>query len=128
MSNQSECTDMNYFDELISLLNEEQQYDKMQHEALLLRNSLNERRIQGVTWFPIQITDSELGRGDYLSVSLNKTNHFDIEHRFRFGMPVSLFSNHDPKVDRIDGVISSINKDSMQISFRVDELPDWSRK
>ncbi|WP_293946519.1 MULTISPECIES: AAA domain-containing protein [unclassified Sphingobacterium] len=119
---------MNYFDELISLLNEEQQYDKMQHEALLLKNGLNERRIQGVTWFPIQITDSELGRGDYLSVSLNKTNHFDIEHRFRFGMAVSLFSNHDPKADRIDGVISSINKDSMQISFRIDELPDWSRK
>ncbi|MDR2276115.1 MAG: AAA family ATPase [Sphingobacterium sp.] len=119
---------MNYFDELIFLLNEEQQYDKIQHETLLLNSSLNERRMRGVTWFPIQITDSELGRGDYLSVSLNKTNHLDIEHKFRFGMPVSLFSNHDPKADRIDGIISSINKDSMRISFRVDELPDWSRR
>lgn len=119
---------MNYFDELISLLNEEQQYDKMQHEALLLQSSLNERRMQGVTWFPIQITDSELGRGDYLSVSLKKTNHLDVDHRFRFGMPVSLFSNHDPKADRIDGIISSVNKESMRISFRVDELPDWSRR
>lgn len=119
---------MNYFDELISLLNEEQQYDKMQHEALLLQSSLNERRMQGVTWFPIQITDSELGRGDYLSVSLKKTNHLDVDHRFRFGMPVSLFSNHDPKVDRIDGVISSVNKEIMRISFRIDELPDWSRR
>lgn len=128
MSDQSECTDMNYFDELISLLNEEQQYDKMQHEALLLQSSLNERRMQGVTWFPIQITDSELGRGDYLSVSLKKTNHLDVDHRFRFGMPVSLFSNHDPKADRIDGVISSVNKEIMRISFRIDELPDWSRR
>lgn len=119
---------MNYFDELISLLNEEQQYDKMQHEALLLQSSLNERRMQGVTWFPIQITDSELGRGDYLSVSLKKTNHLDVDHRFRFGMPVSLFSNHDPNADRIDGIISSVNKESMRISFRVDELPDWSRR
>lgn len=128
MSDQSEGPDMNYFDELIFLLNEEQQYDKIQHETLLLNSSLNERRMRGVTWFPIQITDSELGRGDYLSVSLNKTNHLDIEHKFRFGMPVSLFSNHDPKADRIDGIISSINKDSMRISFRVDELPDWSRR
>ncbi|RKO71803.1 DUF2075 domain-containing protein [Sphingobacterium puteale] len=119
---------MNYFDELISLLNEEQQYDKMQHEALLLQSSLNERRMQGVTWFPIQITDSELGRGDYLSVSLKKTNHLDVDHRFRFGMPVSLFSNHDPKADRIDGIISSVNKEIMRISFRIDELPDWSRR
>lgn len=128
MSDQSECTGMNYFDELISLLNEEQQYDKMQHEAILLQSSLNERRMQGMTWFPIQITDSELGRGDYLSVSLKKTNHLDVDHRFRFGMPVSLFSNHDPKADRIDGVISSVNKESMRISFRIEELPDWSRR
>lgn len=128
MSDQSECTDMNYFDELITLLHEEQQYDKVQHEALLLKSSLNERRMQGVTWFPIQITDSELGRGDYLSVSLKKTNHLDVDHRFRFGMPVSLFSNHDPNADRIDGIISSVNKESMRISFLVDELPDWSRR
>lgn len=119
---------MNYFDELTSLLKEEQQYDKMQHEALVLESSLDERRIQGVTWFPIQITDSELGRGDYLSVSLNRTSHLGTEHKFRFGMPVSLFSNHDPNVDRLDGVVASINKDNMRISFRVDELPDWSRK
>ncbi|WP_286858665.1 MULTISPECIES: AAA domain-containing protein [Sphingobacterium] len=119
---------MNYFDELITLLHEEQQYDKMQHEALLLKSSLDERRMQGVTWFPIKITDSELGRGDYLSVSLKKTNHLDVDHRFRFGMPVSLFSNHDPKADRIDGVISSVNKESMRISFRIEELPDWSRR
>jgi ATP-dependent RNA/DNA helicase IGHMBP2 len=74
---------MNYFDELTSLLNEEQQYDKVQHEAILLQSSLNERRMQGVTWFPIQIIDSELGRGDYLSVSLKKTNQLDVDHRFR---------------------------------------------
>jgi ATP-dependent RNA/DNA helicase IGHMBP2 len=43
-------------------------------------------------------------------------------------MPVSLFSNHDPKADRINGIISSVNKEIMRISFRVDELPDWSRR
>ena len=119
---------MNYFDELITLLREEQQFDRSQHETLLLKSSLNERRMQGVTWFPIQITDTELGRGDYLSVSLNRTNHYEVDHKFRFGMPVSLFSNHDPERDRIDGTISSINRDGMRISFRVDELPEWSRR
>ena len=119
---------MNYFDELITLLQEEQQFDRLQHENLLLKSSLNERRMQGVTWFPIQITDTELGRGDYLSVNLNRTNHYEVEHKFRFGMPVCLFSNHDPDRDRIEGIISSINRDGMRISFRVDELPEWSRR
>ena len=119
---------MNYFDELITLLQEEQQFDRLQHENLLLKSSLNERRMQDVTWFPIQITDTELGRGDYLSVNLNRTNHYEVEHKFRFGMPVCLFSNHDPDRDRIEGIISSINRDGMRISFRVDELPEWSRR
>ncbi|GAA0884698.1 AAA domain-containing protein [Sphingobacterium siyangense subsp. cladoniae] len=119
---------MNYFDELITLLQEEQQFDRLQHENLLLKGSLNERRMQGVTWFPIQITDTELGRGDYLSVNLNRTNHYEVEHKFRFGMPVCLFSNHDPDRDRLEGIISSINRDGMRISFRVDELPEWSRR
>lgn len=119
---------MNYFDELITLLRQEHQFDRLQHENLLLKSSLNERRMQGVTWFPIQITDTELGRGDYLSVNLNRTNHYEVEHKFRFGMPVCLFSNHDPDRDRIEGIISSINRDGMRISFRVDELPEWSRR
>ena len=119
---------MNYFDELITLLRQEHQFDRLQHENLLLKSSLNERRMQGVTWFPIQITDTELGRGDYLSVNLNRTNYYEVEHKFRFGMPVCLFSNHDPDRDRIEGIISSINRDGMRISFRVDELPEWSRR
>lgn len=119
---------MNYFEELTILLNEEQRQDKAQHEALLLKSSLNERRAQGVTWFPIAITNSELGRGDYLTITLNKTNNLEESHRFRFGMPVSLFSNHAPDEDRIDGIIAFVNRETMRISFRVDELPEWSRR
>ncbi|TJZ63248.1 IGHMBP2 family helicase [Sphingobacterium olei] len=119
---------MNYFEELSALLNAEQRHDKAQHEALLLTSSLNERRAQGLTWFPIAITNSELGRGDYLTITLNKTNNLEESHRFRFGMPVSLFSNHAPDEDRMDGIIAFVNRDTMRISFRVDELPEWSRR
>lgn len=119
---------MNYFEELTALLNEEQRYDKAQHEALLLKSNLNERRVQGVTWFPISITNSALGRGDYLTITLSKTNNLEEGHRFRFGMPVSLFSNHAPDEDRLDGIIAFVSRDTMRISFRVEELPEWSRR
>ncbi len=119
---------MTYFDELNALLAAEQQYDKAQHEALLLRSTLNERRVQGVSWFPIAISNSELGRGDYLTITVSKTNNLGEGHKFRFGMPVSLFSNHDAQHDRIDGVIAFVSRDSMRIAFKVDELPDWSRR
>lgn len=119
---------MEYFEELTSLLDQEQHYDRAQYEAVLLKSSLQERRSQGMTWFPISIAGSELGRGDYLTISVNKVNHLQEGDKFRFGMPVSLFSNHDPEHDRIDGVIAYVREGTMRISFRVDELPDWSRR
>jgi ATP-dependent RNA/DNA helicase IGHMBP2 len=119
---------MNYFDELKTLLNIEQDFDREQYETLLLKSSLNERKLKGVTWFPIQIKGEEMGRGDYLTITLSKTNNQEDEHRFRFGMPVALFSNHDPLVDRAEGLISFVNRDTMKIALRVDELPDWTRR
>lgn len=118
---------MGYFDELTTLLDEEQAFDKAQHEALLLQRSVRERTELGVTWFPISITNSELGRGDYLTITVNKTSHPEEGHRFRFGMPVALFSNHNAHRDRVHGVIAFASRDTMRISFRVDELPAWSR-
>ncbi|MEJ5055302.1 IGHMBP2 family helicase [Sphingobacterium sp. MYb382] len=119
---------MNYFEALTILLSEEQAYDKQQHETLLFKSSLQERKEQGVTWFPIAITQSELGRGDYLTITVSKTNNLAEGHKFRFGMPVSLFSNHDANEDRVNGIISYVSRDTMRISFKFDELPDWSRR
>lgn len=119
---------MNYFDELAALLDQEWAFDKARHEILLLRHSVQERITLGVTWFPIAITNSELGRGDYLTITINKTTNHGEGHRFRFGMPVALFANHNPQQDRIQGVIAFAGRDTMRISFRVDELPDWGHR
>jgi len=116
-----------YFNELATWLDQEQAFDKAQHEALLLQRSVQERIALGVTWFPIAITDSELGRGDYLTITVSKTTHPEEGHRFRYGMPVSLFSNHNPRQDRLQGIIAFASRDTLRISFRVDELPAWSR-
>ncbi|MBD1430081.1 AAA domain-containing protein [Sphingobacterium litopenaei] len=119
---------MNYFDEQIALLEDEKQIDFIQHENLLLRSSLQERRTQGVSWFPISISGSEIGRGDYLTITIQKTNFLEEGHQFRFGMPVALFSNHDPETDRLEGIIAFVSRETMRISVRVDELPDWTRR
>ena len=119
---------MNYFDEQIALLEAEKQIDFIQHENLLLRSSLQERRTQGVSWFPISISGSEIGRGDYLTITIQKTNFLEEGHKFRFGMPVALFSNHDPETDRLEGIIGFVSRETMRISVRVNELPDWTRR
>ncbi len=119
---------MDYFEEQIALLKEEKQYDFAQHENLLLKSSLHDRRMQGVSWFPITIGGTEIGRGDYLTITLHRTNNLNEGHKFRFGMPVALFSNYDPTEDRLEGIISYVSRDTMRISVRVDEMPDWCRR
>lgn len=119
---------MQYFEELIQLLSEEQEYDRAQHEELLRRRSLNERKAQGVTWYPIAITQTEMGLGDYLTITIQKTADLQDGHKFRFGMPISLFSNYNAQEDRLNGTIAFVNRESMRIAFRVEELPEWTRR
>lgn len=80
-----------------------------------------------MTWYPIAIRDTEVGKGDYLTVEVERTTHHDIIHQLRFGMTAALYSNHDPKQDRIEGTITHISANRLKISLRNDELPDWTR-
>jgi superfamily I DNA and/or RNA helicase len=69
----------------------------------------------------------EIGRGDYLTVELERTTHHDLLHQFRFGTTAALFSNHAPKEDRVEGTITYISGNRLKLALRTDELPDWTR-
>src|SRR6185295_18671465 len=88
--------------------------------------SVAERRANGLTWFPIAIRDSEIRRGDYLTVEVERTTHQDIVHQLRFGVSAALFSNHDPKNDRAEGIIAFQGGNKLKITLYTDELPDWA--
>lgn len=118
---------MDYFKNLAHLLKTEQEEDKQAYRELTERSSVAERRAAGLCWYPVIIKDTEMGRGDYLTVELERTNHQDVLHQFRFGASVALFSQHDPAADRIEGTITFQGGDKMRISLREDELPDWTR-
>ena len=118
---------MNYFQQLAALLQTEKEEDRKQYEALTSHLPVAERREAGITWYPIAIRDTEIGRGDYLTVEVERTTHQDLLHQFRFGMTAALFSNYDPKQDRVEGTITHISGNRLKLLLRTDELPDWSR-
>ena len=97
---------MDYFNELTRLLKIEQAEDRRLYQEQAESASIAVRREAGVAWYPIAIRDTELMRGDYLSVEVERTTHQDIAHQLRFGAPAALFSNHDPANDRVEGTIS----------------------
>ncbi|GAB3755189.1 AAA domain-containing protein [Spirosoma pomorum] len=118
---------MNYFTRLLDLLKIERNEDRDQYHRLTESTSIAERRANGLVWYPIAIRGSELSRGDYLTVEVERTTHQDIAHQFRAGMPALFFSNHDPKTDRVEGTVSFQSGNRLKITLHTDELPEWSR-
>ena len=118
---------MDYFAHLAGLLRSEQTEDKRLFNELTASASVAMRRETGITWYPVAIRDTELGRGDYLTVEMERTTHRDLAHQFRFGAEAALFSNHDPVNDRVEGTVSFQGGDRMKLTLRTDELPDWAR-
>jgi superfamily I DNA and/or RNA helicase len=116
---------MEYFKALQTLLKIERDEDFKQYEALTERIPVATRRANGLSWYPVAIRDTELSRGDYMNVEFERTTHHELNHQFRFGAAVALFSNHD-RDDRLEGTITNVSGNRCKISFRVDELPDWS--
>ena len=118
---------MEYFKQLLGLLKTEREEDQSAYLKLTETTSVAERRANGLTWYPIAIRGSEISRGDYITVELERTSNLDLSHQLRFGAAAVLFSNHDPKNDRLEGVISHQSGNTLKITLRTDELPDWTR-
>ena len=117
---------MSYFKELRSLLKTEKEEDKKIYEQLIHSSTVIDRRSNGLSWYPVAIRGSEMSRGDYLAVEIERTTHQDITHQLRFGMPAALFSGHDAKENRAEGIITHINGNISKLTLNTDELPDWS--
>jgi hypothetical protein len=117
---------MDYFKSLTGLLKIEQADDRRMYRELAETASINDRRAGGLAWYPIAIRDTEMSRGDYLTVEVERTTHQDVVHQLRFGASAALFSNHDPKNDRVEGTITFQSGNKLKITLNTDELPEWA--
>ncbi len=119
---------MDYFRKLTDLLKIERDEDRRSYQELAQSSTLSERRADGLAWYPVAIRDTELTRGDYLNVELERTTHLDITHQLRAGSRAVFFSNHDAATDRIEGTISFVGGHRLRIVLPTDELPEWARE
>lgn len=117
---------MDYFKHQLDLLQMERVEDRKSYLQLAETTSVYQRRENGFTWYPIAIRGSEMTKGDYINVEVERTTHQDINHQLRFGAAAMLFSNHDPKNNRLEGTITHSSGNILKITLRTDELPDWA--
>ncbi|WP_431215815.1 hypothetical protein ACQ86N_14840 [Puia sp. P3] len=69
----------------------EQAEDRRLYREMAETASVNDRRDAGLAWYPIAIKDEEIGRGDYLTVEVERTTNQDVAHQLRFGASAVLF-------------------------------------
>ena len=117
---------MDYFKKQLELLKTEREEDQRSYKEMTASTSVADRRANGLTWYPVAIRGSEMSRGDYLTVEVERTTHQDLPHQLRFGAAATLFSNHDPKQDHLDGTITYQGGNRLKITLRTDELPEWA--
>jgi len=107
------------------LLKIERDEDFRLYRELFLRVNLEQRKKNGVTWYPVKINNEELGSGDLLHLEIERTSQVDKPHQFSSGKNVSLFSNQDNETFELTGTIKSVSKNSLKLIVHTDELPDW---
>ncbi|MFD2888039.1 AAA domain-containing protein [Chitinophaga cymbidii] len=117
---------MAYFERLLDLLKMERDADRRSYQAQTETTTVAQRRANGLSWYPVAIRGTEMGRGDYLIVEVERTTHQDVAHQLRFGVSAMLFSNHDAKRHHADGTISWQSGNRLKLTLRTDELPEWA--
>jgi ATP-dependent RNA/DNA helicase IGHMBP2 len=122
----SDSTSILRLQKLKQLLLIEREEDYFQYKEQFLKASIENRRKNGVTWYPIKINSEELGYADLLQLELERTTHIDFAHQFSSGKNITLFSNqNNNQTFEINGTIKSSQKNKLKVLIHSDELPNW---
>jgi hypothetical protein len=107
----------------------EQKEDQAQFKLKNASASIKERRRRGLTWYPVTITQEEIGFGGKVVLELERPAHRQDLHLFQVGKNASLFSNAGgySTAERpvLNGVVTSVRRNKLLLATTKEELPDW---
>ncbi len=108
----------------------EQKEDQAQFKLKNASASIKERRRRGLTWYPVTITQEDIGFGGKVVLELERpATHQDL-HLFQVGKNASLFSNAPGQAatDRpaLSGVVTSVRRNKLLLATTKEALPDWA--
>jgi superfamily I DNA and/or RNA helicase len=114
-----------------ALLQLEQKEDQAQFKLKSATATIKERRRRGLTWYPVTITQEDIGFGGKVVLELERPAHRQELHLFQVGQNACLF-NEEPAHSASDrpalhGVVTSVRRNKLVLATTKDELPDWVR-
>jgi ATP-dependent RNA/DNA helicase IGHMBP2 len=114
-----------HFLNLLSLVKIEREEDRKQYEEKIRNRSLQDRKNDGVTWYPVMINQSYLGTGEKWVFQVERTTGLEQRHIFQSGSSVSLFLHDDKNVVSASGIVMRMNQHKMTLMLNSDDPPDW---
>ncbi len=114
---------VNDLQKLLTLIDVERKEEYAYFFEHLARLPVQHKVKEGYSWYPIQVTDTGYGLGDYPYLKI-ETRNKDVSHQFSAGKQVKLYSTVDDR-DFITGSVHYVDTNSMKIVFIMDDLPDW---
>jgi ATP-dependent RNA/DNA helicase IGHMBP2 len=111
------------------LLKLEQQEDLEQFKLKNAKATIQERQQRGLTWYPVTITQEDVGFGGKVVLELERPAGQHGLHLFQVGKNAALFGNIPGRsaTDRptLSGVITSVRRNKLLLATSKEDLPDW---
>ena len=109
-----------------------QKEDQAQFKLKNASASIKERRWRGLTWYPVTITQEDIGFGGKVVLELERPAHRQDLHLFQVGKNACVFSNapgySGPDRPVLSGVVTSVRRNKLLLATTKEELPDGSVK
>ncbi len=112
-----------------ALLQLEQKEDQAQFKLKNASASIKERRRRGLTWYPVTITQEDIGFGGKVVLELERPAHRQDLHLFQVGAAAALFSSapgySGPERPVLSGVVTRVRRNKLLLATTKEALPDW---
>ncbi len=112
-----------------TLMQLEQQEDQAQFKLKNASASIKERRRRGLTWYPVTITQEDIGFGGKVVLELERPAHRQDLHLFQVGAAAALFSGapgySGPDRPVVSGVVTRVRRNKLLLATTKEALPDW---
>jgi superfamily I DNA and/or RNA helicase len=112
-----------------ALMQLEQKEDQAQFKLKNASASIKERRRRGLTWYPVTITQEDIGFGGKVVLELERPATRQDLHLFQVGKNACVFSNapgySGPDRPVLSGVVTSVRRNKLLLATTKETLPDW---
>ncbi len=111
---------------VLRLLELEKQADLAYYQEKVLNTSLEQKRKEGVCWYPVLLRKQRFSMAEKLVIKVERTANRDTPYVFQSGKVVSLFANTgQAHKQNLSGVVNNVSGNVMTITLNVEELPEW---